>query len=229
MNEYFFAIEQWFETLATTIPLPGFVFVASGLEELFSIIPSSLVMGVAGSAALINGGSIFYLMGLAFLGNIARLLGAYIYYWIGDKVEDILVPYTKRYFGIGHEEIEGIGRRFKGHHMKDGTILFFMRATPFFPVTVTSIACGVIKMNIKVYLVASFLGSFTRDFLFLFVGYMGLASLPHIWRSVLDYKSYVDFAIAIIIVAILVYLYVYRGQGRRFLSYCRRWWIEKNS
>ncbi len=222
MAEIFTFIEIWFQGFAQTVPLPWFIFVGSAIEELFSILPSSVVMGLAGSAALVRGYNIFYLMFLAFIGNIGRLLGAYIYYWIGDRLEDVLVPYYKKFFGVSHDEVEGLGKRFSGNNYRDGVALFFMRATPLFPVTITSIACGVIKMNLKVYMTASFLGSFCKDFLFLVVGYIGLASFKHIGRAIGVYKQFVDFGVVLMIIAILVLLYLSRGQGKRLLGYLWR-------
>jgi membrane protein DedA with SNARE-associated domain len=224
------AIEQWFQMLVMTVPLPWFVFVGSALEEIFSIIPATIVMGIAGSAALIEGQGIFYLMGLAFLGSVARLFGAYLYYWLGDKLEDILVPYFKRFFGVGHEEIEGIGKRFNGKHFQDGFVLFAMRATPFFPVTITSIACGIIKMNMQVFILATFLGNFCKDFLYLFVGYVGLASLAQLWKSVQQYKVLVDDGVGMSIVALMVVLYLFRGQGKRLVRFFKEYqtWFRKN-
>ncbi len=226
MTEYFAAIEVWFQRFALVVPLPWFVFVGSALEELISLIPASLVMGLAGSVALVRGYSIFYLVFLAFIGNIGRLLGAYLYYWLGDRLEDILIPYVKKFLGVGHEEVEGLGQRFSGHHYRDGVALFFMRMTPFFPVTVTSIACGVIKMNLKVYLTASFLGNFCKDFIFLTVGYIGLASIKHAWRPVQDYKWYVDVIVWALIGALFVTLYLHRGRGKRFFQACRRGYVS---
>jgi membrane protein DedA with SNARE-associated domain len=222
MTDFFSAIEIWFQGFALMVPLPWFVFVGSALEELVSLIPASLIMGLAGSVSLVRGYGIFYLMFLAFIGNIGRLFGAYFYYWLGDRLEDALIPYFKRFLGVGHEEVEGLGKRFSGRHYRDGMVLFFMRATPFFPVTVTSIACGVIKMNLKVYLTASFLGNFCKDFLFLTVGYIGLASMKHAWKPVQDYKWYVDLGVGVLIVALFVTLYLHRGRGRRLVRAMHR-------
>ena len=229
MTEYFAAIEVWFQGFALMVPLPWFVFFGSALEELVSLIPASLVMGLAGSVSLVRGYDIFYLMFLAFIGNIGRLLGAYLYYWLGDRLEDILIPYVKKFLGVGHEEVEGLGQRFSGHHYRDGVALFFMRVTPFFPVTITSIACGVIKMNLKVYLTASFLGNFCKDFLFLTVGYIGLASMKQAWKPVQDYKWYVDVSVAALIVALLVTLYLHRGRGRRVVRALRKYYQKLSS
>ncbi len=218
MTQYFAAIEIWFQGFAASVPLSWFVFAGSALEEIFSIIPGSLVTGLAGSLALAKNYEMPYLILLAFIGSAGRMIGVYIYYWLGDKLEDILVPYSKKFFGVGHKEIEGIGKRFNGKHFRDVFVLFCLRVTPFFPVTVTSIACGVIKMNLKVYLTASFLGNFVKDFMFLVIGYIGLASLARLWRPILDYKWYVDIIVFVIIGTFFIWLYLHRGQGKRFIK-----------
>lgn len=228
--EIFQTIEFGFKAFADSVPLEAFVFVGSGLEEIFSIIPASLVMGIAGSAALLEGRSLLYLVFLSALGNIGRLFGAYFYYWLGDKLEDVLVPYMKKIFGVGHAEIESIGKRFTGHHWKDGGALFLMRITPFFPVTVTSIACGVIKMNPRVYLGASFAGNFLKDFGYLFLGYVGLASLNHLWQDIHSYKYYTDILTTVVIVLFFAALYFFRGAGKRIYYQTRqrlKKWVKK--
>ena len=81
-------------------------------------------------------------------------------------------------------------------------------------------------MNLKVYLTASFLGNFCKDFLFLTVGYIGLASMKHAWKPVQDYKWYVDVIVWVLIGALFVTLYLHRGRGKRFLQVCRRGYIN---
>ncbi len=215
-------LDGWFREFAHSVPLPWFVFVASALEEIISLIPASLVMGLAGSVALVRGYNIFYLMLLAAIGNVGRLFGAYFYYWLGDRLEDVLVPYYKKFFGVSHDEVEGLGKRFSGDNSRDGIVLFLMRATPFFPVTITSVVCGVIKMNLRVYLIASYLGNFFKDFLYLVIGYVGIASFRHIGRVIAWYKQFVDFGVVLILVGILVLLYLSRGHGRKLLNFIWR-------
>ncbi len=216
-QDVFFQAEEWFRYLLSLVPLPWFVFLGSGLEEFVSFVPASLVVGLAGTAALLEGRSLFYLLYLAVLGNIGRLFATYFYYWLGDRMEDLLLPRLKRFFGIGHDQVEGIGKRFSGNHLADGGALFLMRLTPFFPVTLTSIACGVIKMDRRVYLTASFAGNFLKDLLYLVLGYVGVASLSYLWQDIQAYKYYVDILTAVGVALFLAALYFFRGAGIRFV------------
>lgn len=214
------AIEEFVMQFATTVPLPLFVFVGSFIEEVFSPIPAALIMGTAGSFALIDGRSFWYLFLLAFVGNFGKTLGAWFYYVVGDKLEDLLIKPMTKYFGIGHEEIESVGKRFTGHHWKDGGVLFLLRLFPPFPTTPVSLAAGIIKMDIKVFLVATYGGNFFKDLAYLYVGYIGLAKLQTIWRDIDHVKLGVDIVVALAIIFLLIFLYMYRGRGQRMIQYC---------
>ena len=197
------------------MPLEWFVFIGSFLEEVISPIPSALIMGTAGSLALLHGSSLGYLMWLALIGNIGKSLGAWLYYFIGDKLEDLLIKRATNFFGVRHEEIENIGKRFTGHHWKDGGALFMLRLIPFFPTTPVSIAAGIIKMDIKVFLLATYAANFFKDLLYLYAGYAGLATLHTFWRKLLPLKVGVDILVAVSIIGFLFFLYTKRGAGKK--------------
>lgn len=208
------SIEQSVKYFAFHTPLELFVFVGSFLEEVISPIPSALIMGTAGSLALMQGDPLWYLLLLALIGNIGKTLGAWFYYFIGDKLEDLLMPRATRWFGIRHEDLEGIGKRFVGHHWKDGGVLFLLRLLPPFPTTPVSIVAGIIKMDLRVFLIATYAGNFCKDLFYLYIGYAGLTKLHTLWRQIDDVKVVVDVAVAIALAALLFILYTERGRGR---------------
>lgn len=223
------AIEHLVRTYATQVPLEWFVFVGSFFEEVISPIPSALIMGTAGSLALVQGSTLWYLVLLALIGNVGKTLGSWLYYFIGDKLENILVKPLTKYFGLKHEDIESIGRRFTGHHWKDGGTVFLLRVVPFMPALPVSLAAGIIKMDTWVFLAASYAGNFFKDLLYLYIGYAGLARLHTLWRKIDTVKFGVDILVAVGIIAFLVFLYIHRGKGQRFLRYCdghRRTWLD---
>lgn len=222
---FFHTIEQFITHFATTVPLPLFVFIGSFLEEVISPIPSALVMGTAGTLAMIDGNAFWYLLVLATIGNIGKMGGAWIYYFIGDKLEDILVKPLTKYFGINHRDIESIGKRFTGHHWKDGGVLFLIRLLPPFPTTPVSLACGIIKMDVRVFLVATYAGNFFKDLLYLYIGYAGFASLHFLWHQTNKVKLGVDIILTSAIIAFFVFLFLYQGRGQKFLSYCQNSYI----
>lgn len=214
-------IEQLTLSYAVQVPLEWFVFAGSFLEEVVSPIPSALIMGTAGSMALLKGETLWYLVWLAVVGNIGKTLGAWLYYFLGDKLEDLLIRPINRLLGIRHEEIENIGRRFTGHHWKDGGALFLLRVIPFFPSTPVSVAAGIIKMDLRVYLSVTYAGNFIKDLFYVYAGYAGLAALHRIWRTLEPIKLGVDILVALGIAGFLFFLYVHRGKGKRLLERCR--------
>ena len=113
-------LEHWVKYYALHVPLEVFVFVGSFLEEVISPIPAALIMGTAGSLALMKGETLWYLLLLAALGNLGKTLGAWLYYLLGDKLEDAFIHKATKWFGVRHEDLENIGKRFVGHHWKDG-------------------------------------------------------------------------------------------------------------
>lgn len=220
---FFFFLEQWVKYFAFHTPLPAFVFVGSFLEEVISPIPSALIMGTAGSLALMQGDTLWYLLLLAAVGNLGKTLGAWFYYFLGDKLEDMLMPRATKWFGIRHEDLESIGKRFVGHHWKDGGVLFLLRILPPFPTTPVSIVAGIIKMDLRVFLAATYAGNFFKDLLYLYIGYAGLAKLHTLWRPIDDVKIVVDVVVALVIGAFLFVLYTERGRGKAWYHQCSRY------
>lgn len=217
---FFKVIEQFIREIAFQVPLPWFVFFGSFFEEVVSPIPSALIMGTAGSLALLHGEPLWYLVFLAAFGNIGKTFGAWFYYFLGDKLEDLLIGRLGRFFGVTHKEIENIGRRFQGHHWKDGGLLFLLRLIPFVPTTPVSIAAGIIKLDLRVFLLSTYAGNFVKDLFYIYAGYAGLASLRKIWHTIAPLKLGADIAVAVGIAAFLFFLYVHRGRGQRLIRHC---------
>ena len=217
---FFKAIEHFVRDAALQMPLEWFVFFGSFFEEVVSPIPSALIMGTAGSLALMHGEPLWFLVFLSAFGNIGKTLGAWLYYFLGDKLEDLLIGRIGRFLGVTHKEIESIGKRFQGHHWKDGGLLFFLRVIPFVPTTPVSLAAGIIKLDLRIFLVATYAGNFVKDLFYIYAGYAGLASLRKLWHTLMPLKFGADIAVAIGIVAFLFFLYMHRGRGQRFMRYC---------
>lgn len=213
-------VEHLVRTYALQMPLEWFVFFGSFIEEVISPIPSALIMGTAGSLALVRGEPLWYLFWLVLFGNIGKMLGAWVYYFVGDKLEDLFMPRMTKFFGIKHEDLENIGKRFTGHHWKDGGTLFLLRTFPFFPTTPVSIVAGVIKMDKRVFLGATYLGNLLKDTFYIYAGYAGLATLQTFWKRVVPLKFGVDILVAVGIIAFLFFLYIHRGKGQTFFMYC---------
>lgn len=216
------AIELWIRHFATVVPLEIFVFITSFLEEVIGPIPSMLVMTTAGAFAHLEGRTELFVVWLVLVGNLGKLLGASIYYAIGDKLEDFVMLRFGRFLGITHADVENIGKRFSGNHWKDGGTLFLLRIVPFFPTTIISIASGMIKINRKVFLVATYTGNILKDMVYAFSGYTGLRIIYRFFLDVERIRWGIGILILIGVLVALFLLYINRHHGLRFFEYLRK-------
>lgn len=186
---------QWIENLSRIVPLPYFVFIGSFLEEIIAPIPSPLVMSSAGTIIHAQQQTMLYILYIAIVGSIGKTIASLIWYFFSDKVEDFLVEKFGKKFKISHQDTEGIGKHFK-NTKRDGVILVFLRAIPLFPNAPISILCGVIKLNLKTYIGATFLGTVVKNLLYVYAGVLSLAYLEQFKVSyqTIEYLGYILFA-----------------------------------
>src|SRR3990172_11487554 len=98
------------KTLANTIPLDGFAFIGSFMEEIIAPIPSPLVMTTAGTLAHTQNHTLFYLFWLAAVASLGKTIASWLYYVLADKTENLVLTRFGKYVGISHKEIKNIGR-----------------------------------------------------------------------------------------------------------------------
>jgi membrane protein DedA with SNARE-associated domain len=208
-------LSAWCAEYAALVPLGWFVLVGSFFEELVSPIPAMFITGTAGSIALLRQEAWWYLGFLALLASGGKTVGASIYYVLGDKAEDILIGRVGKWFGVTHADIEQAGTRFASQHWKDGGALFLTRVLPFMPTTPFSLAAGIFKMDMRVYLSVTLIGYLIKDMGYLLVGYFGFAKLSTLWRDLEHVKIVFDVATAFFIGLFLFLLYRHRHDGEQ--------------
>jgi membrane protein DedA with SNARE-associated domain len=189
-------------------PLSVFVLLSSFLEEIFSPIPSAFVTIATGSYALTHHRGYVDLVILAILSGIGKTAAAYLYYVLADKGEDIVLGKYGKYIGISHASVEKIGKLLD-KTKRDDIILLLTRAFPLFPTAPVSFFCGLIKQNLKTYLMMSLLGFTIRSFLYLLIGYLGIDFL-----SLLHSTSMLWFSLVIIMIMLIAVVLTYRHQNK---------------
>jgi membrane protein DedA with SNARE-associated domain len=211
----FAAAESALRSLAHRIPIDLFVLIGSFIEEVISPIPSPVVMFTSGVIAAEQGAGQVALLWLAVVSSIGKTAGCGILYIIIDKLEDTVMPYIGRYFGVTHAHVEAVGKRLdKGPW---GIItLTFLRAIPIVPSLPLNVACGVIRFPFKHFIIATFIGSVARGWMFLYVGHAGLTSYDEVATGTARAESLMTKAVAVIIVVLIVWAYVKRHrEGKR--------------
>lgn len=204
---------EWLEQTAQAVPLPVFVMVGGIVEEIVAPIPSPLVSTLAGSIASAQQFGIPHLLWICALVTLTKTLGAWLFYVLGDKLEDLAVPRFGKYIGVRHEDLEHFGDHFKGT-WKDEVILLILRSIPVMPSTPISLLCGILKINLRTFFVATFIGFYVRNLTFMLLGYTGLAAMGSLMEGIDTAETLFKIFIVLAGVGVLAWLYWKRRSGR---------------
>lgn len=165
-----------------SLPLNLLVLVGSFLEEIIAPIPSPFVMTTAALSGMQMNFTFVDFLILATIGAVGKTVASVIIYVLADKTEDLLSTKIGRMSGISHTQIEQLGKLLS-HGWWDDIILFLLRSAPFIPSILISVGAGVLKLNLKTYILTTFLGTIVRNGFYLFVGIYGIEQLMLLWRS----------------------------------------------
>lgn len=201
----------WLQNLATEVPLPLFVIIGGVVEEIIAPIPSPIVNGLAGSIVRVQGLGVPYILWICLLSSIAKTASTWIFYVLGDKFEDAVAPRFGKYIGVTHEDLEHFGEHFQGG-WKDDVILLVLRSIPVMPSTPISLICGVLKINMRTYIVSTIIGFFIRGLFFTLLGYSGLAAADALFEGMNSIESVLTVVMVAALLLILGWLYWKRGK-----------------
>ena len=200
------------EKLAAQVPLEIFALVGSFIEELVAPIPSPIIMTMAGTIAGAQGRPLFYLLVVAVLSSLAKTGAGWLLYVVADKAEDFLMTHFGKFLGISHDEVEKIGAYLSGG-WKDDVVLFLLRSIPVMPSSPISITCGVIKINIKTFLWATFFGSIIRSSFYLYLGYSGLDAARSLLEDMDSLETIFKVLFVVVLFAAVLWGYYKRQRG----------------
>lgn len=194
--------------IISQIPLELIVFFGSIIEEIFPPLPSPLLLIITKIATYSQKFTIIYILILTSIAVFGKTVGSFFIYFLADKAEDLFVGRFGKWLNISNKSIKNIGRRFTGS-WKDIFILIFLRTIPIIPTTPLSFVCGIIKLNIRTFIVSAFIGSFVRVFLVLYLGVAAYRSL--ITRT----DNAIEVLLVFIIVCLTGWFYYKRKNGPR--------------
>lgn len=199
---------QWLEGLSTVMPLPVFITLGSYLEEIVGPVPPFVVVTTAGALAQVRDFGPFAIATLLLLAAAGKTLGAYTFYYLGDKFEDMVVGRWGNRLGINHTDVEKFGQRFGKVWYRDFAILFLLRVIPFAPTLIVSLASGAIKLPQWLYLSATYVGYSIKDAFYLGAGYYGVRHLGIL-------PPWAKWAAVLVVVAIVLYPFVHKHLSPR--------------
>lgn len=206
------ALINWLEALSQQVSVNWFVFIGSLVEEVVAPIPSPLVMLLGGSITAGQGAPMTALIVLALIGALSKTFGSLVIYIISDKAEDIIIDKFGKFLGVSHSDTEGLGKFF-GQGKRDDIAIFLMRAVPVMPTAPVSVIAGLIKVNLKTYLISTFLGLIVRNLIYLYLGYTSLGALETLSEGFDSLEKIGYLILSILGGVVLLWMYRKRQQG----------------
>ncbi len=139
------------------------VFLGCILEQIIVPIPASLI--VLSSTFLILKGTSFSPAALGVLtikiiipASLGITLGSLFYYGLAYKMGMPFIERTSKYLGVSVEDVEDVGKKVD-ESSYDELFIFLARCFPVIPSIAVNLFCGLIKYDLKKYVVVTFLGS----------------------------------------------------------------------
>ena len=194
--------------IISQIPVELIVFFGSIIEEIFPPLPSPLLLIITKMAAYNQKFSVLYMLLIIGMAAFGKTIGSFFIYFLADKTENFVIGRFGKWLNISHKSVENIGRHFT-RSWKDIFILIFLRAIPIIPTTPLSFVCGIIKLNIRTFVISAFIGSFIRIFILLYLGVAAYRSL------ITNVDSAIAVSLVFIIVCLIGWFYYKRKNGSR--------------
>lgn len=204
----FSALEQHLLSLATEIPLAGFAFVASFIEEVVAPIPSPVVMLVTGSLAQVQSLGIGEIIFVILVATCGKTLGALVVYGIAAKAENFVLGRATRFFGVTHKDVARLRAKLSGTP-RDYVLLTVLRALPIVPSVLVSAGGGLLKIPIRLFVASTFIGTVVRDSLYIYAGYAGVTVLHNVVHTSAKIEDYVLVGV-VLVVGVLLLRYIYK-------------------
>ncbi|EKQ52452.1 MAG: putative membrane-associated protein [Methanobacterium sp. Maddingley MBC34] len=139
------------------------VFLGCILEQIIVPIPASLI--VLSSTFIILKGTSFSIAALGTLivkivipASLGITLGSFVYYTLAYKLGTPFIERTSKYLGVSVEDVKDVEKRFKESRYDD-IFMFLARCFPVIPSIAINLFCGLIRYDLKKYIITTFMGS----------------------------------------------------------------------
>lgn len=191
-------IELLFNWITSFISFIGYfgIFILMVMESMIFPVPSEAVMPFAGYLASTGRFDLYFVTLIATFGTI---VGSLISYYIGRSGEHFIVKYHKLFL-LNEHHLEWTKNFFKKY---GGKTIFISR---FIPVVrhLISIPAGMGRMNLKHFIIFTFLGGLIWNFILAYFGF----KLQEKWTVINNYSKPIDLIILILLVISILYLLI---------------------
>jgi uncharacterized membrane protein YdjX (TVP38/TMEM64 family) len=118
-------------------------------------------------------------------------------------------------FGITQKGIDKLSAKMKGG-WRDILFIFITRIIPFIPTTPISFVCGILKINLKSFLLVSFVGTTIRNMFFLYVGYIGASNYNLLHTA--EAEKVISVIMLFVLVGLLIWYFVWKRQSKKSIN-----------
>lgn len=190
------------------------VFLGCIIEQIVVPIPASLI--VLSATFLVMKGASFSLVSLWTLiikivipAALGITLGSLVYYVLSYKLGKPFIERTSRFLGVSVKDIENVEKKFKENRYDD-IFMFLARCFPVIPSIAINLFCGLIRYDLKKYLLTTFLGSAVQ-----ILGWGILAWLfGNVYQALEGSISFLGNAVLIIIVLAVAGFIIYKNREK---------------
>lgn len=184
------------------------VFLGCILEQIIVPIPASLI--VISSTFIIMKGTAFsfasvgtLLIKIAIPASMGITLGSLVYYSLAYKLGTPFIERAGKYMGVSLEDMANVEKQFKKSRY-DELFIFLARCFPIIPSIAINLFCGLIKYDLKRYILTTFSGSMLQ-----IVGWGLLAWFSgNIYLILEDKISLLGNIVALIILLAVIYFII---------------------
>jgi membrane protein DedA with SNARE-associated domain len=191
------------------------VFFANMIEEIIAPIPSSIII-LGSSFFILEGQTININSILTLIFNIAiptslgMTTGSLVIYGFCYHIGEPFITKWGKYLGIKWEDIEQTGKKFE-EHSNDELILYLSRALPILPSVAIGAFCGIIRYDLKKYIIITFLAGLTKA---TYIGFIGW-QFGNYYREIAGHLSFLeDIFIIIAVIGIIGYIIYKRKRSK---------------
>lgn len=187
------------------------VFLIGVIEEVFFIIPSSLIFLATGFFIIDPGLSFWPALGsvlfnITVWGALGVTVGSFFVYGVAYWGGKFFIDKYGRYFGISWEEIRKVEERFSAGRA-DETVIFILRALPIWSITIVSAFCGLIRISWKTFGLYTFIGTAFRITILGMLGWKFGEAYQYFGEQLSAWEKYGTISLAVLGVAVLFYFY----------------------
>lgn len=176
------------------------------LENLIPPIPSEVILSFSGFISKSTGLSLFLIIIFATIGSlIGAIILYYLAYFIGINLLNFKIF---KLCGLKKEDTEKSMKHFQKNGYKS---IFFGRFIPIIR-SFISIPAGLSKMDIRLFLLLTWIGSFIWNTIFVIVGFI----LQDNWDTLANFFD--KYSFFIFLIAIILYIIIKRHKSKKIIT-----------